>query len=112
MSIMRSLRVRHVIAAAALGLAIAAAVVGAAPAAGLGQPCGGRLGIGCERGLFCDFAVGTCGSDRAEGTCVRVPRFCAQNVTVRRVCGCNGKTYLNDCQRRQAITAKRRNGRC
>jgi hypothetical protein len=97
---------------AALGVAIASATGGGAEAAGLGQPCGGRLGIGCVRGLFCDFQIGTCGSNQAEGTCVRIPRFCARNLTFRPACGCDGKTYPNDCQRRQAIVAKRHDGRC
>jgi hypothetical protein len=100
----------HLIAASML--VIASMDGGGAAAAALGQPCGGRLGIGCIRGLFCDFRSGTCGADLAEGTCVRIPRFCARKVTLRPVCGCNGTTYPNDCQRRQAIVAKRHDGRC
>ena len=97
---------------AALVVGIVLADGGGAAAAGLGQPCGGRLGIGCVRGLFCDFQSGTCGSNQAEGTCVRIPRFCARTITFRPVCGCDGNTYPNDCQRRQAIVAKRHDGRC
>lgn len=109
---MRSRLVHRLIAAPALGIVIAAGIAATAPAAGLGKPCGGRLGISCERGLFCDFPTGTCGSDLAEGTCVRVPRFCARKITIGPVCGCNGKTYPNNCQRRQAIVAKLHDGRC
>jgi hypothetical protein len=100
------------IAASALGVVIASLAGGGATAAGLGQVCGGRLGIGCDRGLFCDFQPGTCGSFLAEGTCVRVPRFCQRRLTFRPVCGCNGNTYPNDCQRRQAIVSKQHDGRC
>lgn len=96
----------------AFAFVVASADGGGAAAAGLGQPCGGRLGIGCIRGLFCDFHTGTCGDNLAEGTCARIPRFCARRLTFRPVCGCNGKTYPNDCQRRQAIVAKRHDGRC
>lgn len=96
----------------AFGVAVASVDGGGASAAGLGQPCGGRLGVGCVRGLFCDFRPGTCGGDLAEGTCVRIPRFCAQRMTFRPVCGCDGQTYPNNCQRQQAIVAKRHDGRC
>jgi hypothetical protein len=109
---MRSRSVQHLIAAWALGLVIALAIAGGATATGLGKPCGGRLGIGCDRGLFCDFPTGTCGSDLAEGTCARIPRFCARMITIGPVCGCNGRTYPNNCQRRQAIVAKLHDGRC
>jgi hypothetical protein len=96
-----------------IGGAIALAVAGnAAAAAGLGKPCGGRLGIGCVRGLFCDFQVGTCGNFLAEGTCVRIPRFCVRRAILRSVCGCNGQTYPSNCQRQQAIVSKQHDGRC
>lgn len=91
---------------------VLASVDGAGAASGLGQPCGGRLGMGCIRGLFCDFRAGTCGNDQAEGTCVRIPRFCVRKMAIGAVCGCNGKTYPNDCQRRQAVVPKQHNGRC
>ncbi|MBX9773060.1 MAG: Kazal domain-containing protein [Xanthobacteraceae bacterium] len=110
---MRSYRVYRLIAVAALALVVASFDDGGgASAAGLGRFCGGRLGIACDRGLFCDFPAGTCGSDNAEGTCVTIRRFCARRLTFRPVCGCNGRTYPNDCQRRQAIVAKRHDGRC
>ena len=100
------------VAALAFGVVIASLVGGNAPAASLGKVCGGRLGIGCDRGLFCDFQAGTCGSFLAEGTCVRIPRFCARKITFRPVCGCDGKTYPNNCQRQQAIVSKQHDGRC
>jgi hypothetical protein len=93
-------------------LAIFIASTGGAAAAGLGQPCGGRLEIGCVSGLFCELPTGTCGDNLAEGRCVRIPRFCAQRVTLRPVCGCDGATYFNNCLRRRAIVAKRHDGRC
>jgi Kazal-type serine protease inhibitor domain len=85
---------------------------GGAAAAGLGQFCGGRLGIGCERGLFCEFPASTCGNANAEGKCVRSPRFCAQKLALRPVCGCDGKSYRNDCHRRRAAVAKLHDARC
>ena len=111
---MRQVRARirnHLVVAATLATLIASTDGGSA-ASGLGQPCGGRLGTGCIRGLFCDFYTGTCGDNQAEGTCVRIPRFCVRKLAVGSVCGCNGRTYPNDCQRRQAIVAKRHDGRC
>jgi hypothetical protein len=97
------------IAASAL---VIASMDGGSAAAGLGQPCGGRLGVGCVRGTFCEFPAGTCGNANAEGTCVRSPRFCAQRLALRPVCGCDGKSYRNDCHRRRAAAAKQRDGRC
>ena len=97
---------------AASALVVAFMDGGGAAAAGLGKVCGGRLAIGCDRGLFCDFPAGTCGSANAEGTCVRGPRLCAQRLTLRPVCGCDGKTYRNDCHRRRAAVASQRDGRC
>lgn len=80
-------------------------------AAGLGQTCGGRLGIFCDRGLFCDLPDGSCGGRDTEGICTRIPRFCVQR-TGRRVCGCDGQTYMNNCQRQRAIVLKQHDGRC
>jgi hypothetical protein len=109
---MRRYLVYRLIAAASLALVVASMHGGDASAAGLGGVCGGRLGIGCERGLFCEFPADTCGNANAEGTCARSPRFCAQKLALRPVCGCNGKTYRNNCHRQRAATAKRHDGRC
>ena len=93
---------------AALGLLLLAP--GTAPAAGLGQFCGGIAGIRCDRGLFCEFPAPFCGLFDRSGTCQRIPRFCPQ--IFRPVCGCNGKTYPNDCVRQAARVSKPHDGRC
>jgi hypothetical protein len=97
---------------AALGVATGLALLapGGASAAGVGQFCGGIAGIKCDRGLFCEFGGGTCGTFDRGGTCARVPRFC--NFLYKPVCGCNGKTYSNDCVRERAKVSKRHDGRC
>lgn len=64
----------------------------------------------CGRGRFCEFAGGDCGSPRSTGLCAVVPSFCPQNVDP--VCGCNGRTYSNDCARRRAGVALDHTGPC
>ena len=101
----------RLIAALTIAAGVALAVPGGAPAAGLGKSCGGRLGIACDRGLFCDFRAGSCGRSDAEGTCARIPQLCPRLIG-RAVCGCDGETYTNNCERARAIVAKRHDGRC
>jgi Kazal-type serine protease inhibitor domain len=98
-------------ALAALGLFINAAVVTEqAAAAGVGQTCGGIAGIRCDRGLWCDPSPGKCRGADISGRCVRVPKMCI--FLYKPVCGCNNRTYSNDCQRRKAKVQKRRDGPC
>lgn len=84
---------------------------GAASAAGVGQTCGGIAGIACDNGLWCEQRAATCGTTAdAQGSCVRVPEICTQ--IYRPVCGCDNKTYGNDCERQSKKVAKLRDGAC
>ena len=103
-------RTLFLIAAAGMAAGLALAAPTGAGAAGPGQFCGGIIGIPCDKGLFCEFGGGRCGMFDMGGTCVKVPRFCPR--IFRPVCGCNGKTYANDCVRRAARVSKRHDGRC
>ena len=44
------------------------------------------------------------------GTCVRVAEVCIE--LYQPVCGCDNKTYGNDCQRRVAKVTKKADGAC
>jgi len=84
--------------------------IGTAGAVGLGGICGPIRDGACDTGLFCERKAGTCNLIGGTGRCVRVPEACA--MIWEPVCGCNGRTYSNDCERVKAQTQKAHDGPC
>jgi hypothetical protein len=70
-----------------------------ASAANLDEACGGKDAITCNSALWCQKAEGQCAAPEAPGKCDKAPTFCMR--VSRPVCGCNGKTYANDCERQR-----------
>ncbi len=98
---------------AALMLMIFIPTGAGAVGAGVGKTCGGFIGQPCEAGLFCQFKPGTCGRLDLTGICAVKPRFCPQVTGPKLVvCGCDGKTFFNDCARRQAGVSLAHKGKC
>ena len=99
-------------------------IAGGATGSGGTIPTGGTTGIGgtggriCGAGLksclaneFCEMPTGLCASLDATGTCVvNAGVMCPADI--QQVCGCNGKTYPNDCYRQLAGVSKRSDGAC
>ena len=77
-------------------------------AAGPDEACG--TGIACNPPLLCQNPPGQCNATDAKGTCEKVPAFCQK--IYRQVCGCNGKTYANDCERQRARAQLDHTGAC
>jgi hypothetical protein len=72
-------------------------------------PCGGLKGLGCPDGWFCEFPGGTCFNDDF-GICQPIPTACTDQAAP--VCGCDQRTYSNDCVRRLAGVPLLHTGRC
>jgi hypothetical protein len=97
-------------AAIFLGMFGFAPAASAAVIANLDEACGGPDKITCNSALYCQLPAGQCSAPDAPGTCVKAPDFCMR--VSRPVCGCNGKTYLNECEARHAKVTIDTTGAC
>jgi hypothetical protein len=82
---------------------------GTGGAGSAGVRCGGEIGLPCGAGEFCDLPPGHCCCD-FMGTCTVKPGGCTADY--RPVCGCDGKTYSNDCERLVFGQSKLYDGAC
>jgi hypothetical protein len=61
------------------------------------QSCGGLTGAACPDGQYCQYAADAqCGAADQTGLCQAIPEVCPDIYSP--VCGCDDKTYSNECE--------------
>ena len=97
----------------AVGLALGFVFLGGVfspSVAAVGARCGGFAGLTCGPHEFCQKPTGLCFFPDIEGTCAKRPTLCP--MIYMPVCGCDNKTYTNDCVRERAGASKAHDGAC
>jgi hypothetical protein len=76
-----------------------------------GDVCGGIQGLACAADEYCSFPPeALCGAADQTGTCEPVPQAC--DLIYAPVCGCNDRTYGNDCEAAMAGVSVASQGEC
>jgi hypothetical protein len=74
------------------------------------RQCGGFPGFPCPQGQVCDLPPGTCNYADLFGQCRPTGDACL--AVWDPVCGCDGRTYGNDCERLRAGAQLDHRGEC
>jgi hypothetical protein len=80
-------------------------------AAPTGKACGGIAGVGCPTGEFCRYPTGQCQIADNQGQCTPKAQACTA-VVGQQVCGCDGKTYNDECAAAAAGVSLKSTGVC
>jgi len=76
-----------------------------------GQMCSSAPPVACPSGMVCDEDTpNRCGAGSEPGHCIVLSASCP--TIVMAVCGCDGQTYNNDCERQRARVQLAHGGTC